>query len=186
MSQSVYIVGAPGTGKSTLMDLLVSGLGLEWGPPEKMRREVFVHTLLAEGEVRGVYLGVHRPEFPGTDALSASVHPQAVTWLQTAELPPLVLAEGVKLSSPKFLVHLDRVSPLLLVHLTSDPDTTAARVEGREHQLSKQYCAAGRTRAANVAETMSALGVPVLTIDTGETSPGEAAEKLLQEVSRRG
>ena len=52
MTQSIYIVGAPGSGKSTLMAHLLDGW--EVGPYEKWtRREMFGHYLTMVGAIGG-------------------------------------------------------------------------------------------------------------------------------------
>src|SRR5690606_14243849 len=82
MSRALYIVGAPGTGKSTLMDRVVSGLRLTWEPDEKVWRELWVNPLTQDGERLGLSFGVKRPGFAGTDALSMTVQPRALEWLK--------------------------------------------------------------------------------------------------------
>ena len=184
MSRSLYIIGAPGTGKSSLMRRVVSGLGLSWGPEERVWRELWVNHLLSPGGVQvGVSLGRERGDFSGTDALSMSAQPRVIEWLHAAEMPEYVVAEGMRLSSPRFLIELDSVAPLTLVYLSDDDQVTDERRSQREggDRLSATFVKQARTRSANSADAMDALGYPVLRF---HGCPLDAiTEKVLEELS---
>ena len=185
VSRSLYVIGAPGTGKSSLMRRVVAGLGLSWGPEEHVWRELWVNPLLSPvGVQKGVSLGRERGTFSGTDALSMSAQPRVLEWLLHAtELPEYVVGEGMRLSSPRFLIELDSLAPLTLVYLSDDDQVTDERRARREggDNLTPTFVKQARTRAANAAQTMDALGYPVLsfhghTLDT-------ITEKVLEELS---
>ena len=187
VSRSLYIIGAPGTGKSSLMRRVVAGLGLSWGPEERVWRELWVNPLLSPAGVqKGVSLGRERGTFSGTDALSMSAQPRVLEWLHATELPEYVVGEGMRLSSPRFLIELDSRAPLVLVYLSDDyqvTDERRARREGGDN-LTPTFVKQARTRAANAADAMEALGYPVLhfhgqTLDT-------ITEKVLEELSGKG
>ena len=184
MSRSLYIIGAPGAGKSTVTRHVVAGLGLSWAPDIKVYRELWVNPLLDEdGVQRGLSLGKERGAFSGTDALSMSVLPRALEWLRETELPDFVLGEGARLSSPKFLVELDQHAPLTVGVLVARWETLATRRAERDGgDLSDRFVAQASTRALNAANAMCAFGYPVTYIDTEEFSPEQAARKLLLEM----
>lgn len=184
VSRSLYLIGAPGSGKSTVMRHVVAGLGLRWAPDIKVYRELWVNPLLDEdGVQRGLSLGKERGAFSGTDALSMSVLPRALEWLRETELPEYVLGEGARLSSPKFLVELDRHAPLTVGVLAARWETLVTRRAEREGDtLTDRFVAQASTRATNAALAMRAFGYPVTYIDTEEYSPEQVARKLLLEM----
>jgi hypothetical protein len=87
----LYLIGQPGSGKSSLVTALTDGLRPQPLPQPFAR--------LLWGPV--VELGARRDAFAGTDALGMSVQPRVVSWLQEPE-SPLVLGEGDRLGNGKF------------------------------------------------------------------------------------
>ena len=164
LTRATYIVGGPGSGKSTLMAKTLAG----WtpGPYTKWTsREMFGHTLTHPEKGLGAYLGHLRAEYPGTDALSLSVAPQALLWLQALPLLGLdwVFGEGARLSHLGFLGALDQVTDLTVVHLKVDPAEGARRRAARGGKLlSEQYCKVATSKADNVAQACRDLGMRVL------------------------
>lgn len=165
---ATYIVGAPGSGKSTLMAQLLQGWTV--GPYEKWTsREMFGHLLTTEmlGEpYTAAYLGHLRPEYPGTDALSLSVAPQAILWLEALPLLGLdhIYGEGVRLGHFGFLSALAAVTDLTVIYLEVDPEVAAQRrAERGGKQLSEKWCKIATSRAANVAAACREAGIRVET-----------------------
>lgn len=164
LTRSLYILGGPGTGKSTLMAQALRG----WtpGPYQKWTtREMFGHYLSNPELGSGAYLGHLRPEYPGTDALSLSVAPQALLWLQALPLLGLdwVFGEGARLSHLGFLSALAESTDLTVVHLQVDPEEGARRRAGRSgKQLSEQYCRAATSKADSAAAACRKSGIRVV------------------------
>jgi hypothetical protein len=163
VTKSIYIIGAPGAGKSTLMYQLLDGWKV--GPYEKWtRREMFGHYLNHPVEGAGAYLGHLRPEYPGTDALSLSVAPQALSWLKSIPVLGLdwVFGEGARLSHKGFLEALAACTDLTVIYLQVDPEEAARRRLARGGKLlSDQYCKIATTKAANVAAACLEAGIKV-------------------------
>lgn len=163
VTQAVYIIGAPGSGKSTLMAELLQGW--EVGPYTKWtKRELFGHYLEHLEEGRGAYLGHLRPEYPGTDALSLSVAPQALLWLDSLPLLGLdwVFGEGVRLGHLGFLTALAACTDLTVIHLQIDPEVVAQRrLERGGKMLSDTWCKNATTRADNCAAACREAGIRV-------------------------
>lgn len=166
MTQSVYLLGGPGAGKSTLMSHLLRGWVL--GPYERLiDRELFGHKML-NGELElGVYLGHLRPEYPGTDALSLSVAPHALRWLQKLD-PQLswVFGEGARLGHQSFLAELSVKTKLVVAHLKVDPEVSLQRRATRPGKLlTEQYVRSATTKAANTAAWCREVGIPTVDLD---------------------
>lgn len=94
MRHLLYIIGIPGSGKSTALAAALQGLPVvgQGSQPFAM-----VHYKY------GVQLGRVRKAFSGTDALSLSVQPRAEDWITAA--PPYVqavVAEGDRLANVGF------------------------------------------------------------------------------------
>lgn len=164
MTQATYIVGGPGSGKSTLMREMLEGWSV--GPYIRLtKRELFGHYLEHPEGIRGVYLGHLRPEYPGTDALSLSVAPQALLWLEALPLLGLdwVAGEGTRLSHIGFLRELHKVTDLTVIHLKVEPEVAAQRRADRGGKLlSDQFCKVATSKADNVAAACREAGIRVL------------------------
>lgn len=165
MTQSVYLIGAPGSGKSTLMRQMLE----TWtaGPYTRLTtRELFGH-FLHRGDETGVYLGHLRPEYPGTDALSLSVAPQAELWLESLPLLGLdwVFGEGARLSHIGFLSALAAQTDLTVIYLDVSPEVAAERRAARGGKLmSDNYCRIATSRARNVAAACREAGIRVVEV----------------------
>lgn len=163
MTRSTYIVGAPGSGKSTLMAELLTGW--EPGPYTKWTsKEMFGHYLQHPELGSGAYLGRLRPEYPGTDALSLSVAPQALLWVQAVPLLGLdcIFGEGVRLSHISFLLALHEVSDLTVIYLSITPELAAARRAGRGGKvLSDRWVKAASGRVPVLVQACREAGIYV-------------------------
>lgn len=98
----LYLIGGPGTGKSTLMRKLTAELTrvpINPGPERVARDGLFDGT----GGMPAIELGVRRGAFSGTDALPSSVITRAVPWLTAQTEAPLILGEGARLGNARFL-----------------------------------------------------------------------------------
>lgn len=164
MTRSVYILGGSGSGKSTAMAHLLDGWAI--GPYTKWTtKEMFGHTVCHPSKGLGAYLGHLRDAYPGTDALSLSVQPQALLWLDAVPLLGLdwVFGEGVKLSNPTFLAKLASVTDLTVVYLDLDPEEAARRRAARGgKQMTERWATATFSRARNAAQACREAGIRVV------------------------
>jgi hypothetical protein len=171
MTRAVYVIGGAGTGKSTFTSQLLGLLGCSYEPLEDLyslpNKKQSLVTLrghrLTPGD--GLYLGVHRPSFPGTDGLDRASSFVGADWLRTAELPSFIVAEGATLSTRPFIGALAERTELLLIHLVADPFLVDLRCLARGSVQADSFLVATATRARNLA----ALFEPCSrTVDSGD------------------
>ncbi|AYD82002.1 terminase small subunit [Mycobacterium phage Saguaro] len=168
----IYLVGPPGSGKSTLMARLT-------GPLERIPfydpRAVVAHDqLFADDELVGAEIGIRRELFSGTDALPASIIEKAVPWVQTMPYR-LLLAEGQRLANRRFLTAAADAGYEVVLALLDHEDTEDWRRK-RARAIGRTQNAAwvkGRISASrNLAEQMrDRQNVTVLTGHPDELYP---------------
>jgi hypothetical protein len=180
---AVYVVGAPGVGKTTLMHRLLAGT--ERGEPEPVGHNgMRVEPLRRGGSLVGVHVGVSRPDFGGTDALGMAVAPDAVRWLDDPDAPyarERVWGEGARLGIPAFLRALAGRGPTTVVLLTLPPDVLAERHAGRGSAQDETWRKGAATRAENAAIAAAAAGAEVWRVDASG-SPADVEDALPDEV----
>lgn len=164
----IYIVGAPGVGKSTLMRGLTRGLSRVSVDNFGLPRDV-----LFRGEQPvGVELGRRRGTFSGTDALGMSIHPTALKWIAVTQ-EEVVLAEGQRLATRQFLrTALDAGRAVDLLWLDPPTEVAEARRRARGTKQNPTWVKAATTRAARLAAQAGPMGVRVTRLD-GTGSPTE-------------
>lgn len=149
----LYIVGAPGTGKSTLARNLTEG----WDR-ELMRHVGVPHSRLlhpASRKLLGLELGVPRPDFPGTDTLAMDISPRALSWLRARSVP-FVLAEGSRLATRPFLGELARAGVnIVLVRLAADEELLTQRWLDRGARQNPAWRKGAATRAERITDWFS-------------------------------
>lgn len=169
MTRSVYIIGGAGTGKSTFMKQLL--LGEPLGPLEDLcslaNKGGNIVTLRGHRVFHnGMYLGVMRKEFPGSDGLDRASSPTGERWLEDGDLPDLIISEGATLATRRFLNALNLHTNLLLVHLTVDPEIAMMRFKQRGSDQAPSFVTNTVTRSANLVRDIDTL---TLTIDSDDS-----------------
>ena len=97
MDWLVYVVGYPGSGKTTAMQKAI-GLADGFEHDRLLQTEPFAHTVYASGIVE---LGRQRTTYGGTDALPLNAQPVVEQWLSEIDVP-VIVAEGDRLANRKF------------------------------------------------------------------------------------
>jgi hypothetical protein len=181
---SVYIVGGAGTGKSTFTDQLLRQLGHEMGPlidihstPNSRGSLVTLrgHAMFFGATGAGLYLGLMREHFPGTDGLDRVSSIAGKEWLdeEGADAFNYIVGEGATLSTRPFLNSLASATDLLLVHLVCDEDVKQARLLNRGTNQPESFVRATATRSANLVRDMRTAGVPILGMETSSEDDWE-------------
>lgn len=178
----LYICGAPGVGKSTVARLLRQ----PWDC-ELMSTAPVPHVRLRNpltGRTEGLELGVPRPEFPGTDALSMSISPRALSFLSSS-YAPFAMGEGARLATRPFLGTLAAQGvPVTLVRLVADPEVLDERWRLRGAKQSPSWRKGAETRARRLGDWFGDAmgGFPsrclYLDMDVTEMAPEDVADRI--------
>lgn len=180
MTRSVYIIGGAGTGKSTFTSALLDLSNRSMGPLEDLHskansRGTMITIRGHQVGTDGVYLGCMRDAFPGTDGLDRVSFIPGEEWLQTANLPPWILAEGATLAARRFIRVLHETTDLLLVHLFADDFVKELRFLQRGSKQDPKFIEASTTRSTNLANDMAKEGVKVWDVDSADREEWEQA-----------
>lgn len=179
----LYIAGAPGTGKSSVM----RALRAPWDLTVHHHAEV-PHTVLRSphtGAPTGVELGVPRESFPGTDALSMSIGPRAQQFVLRSGAR-FVLGEGARLATRPFLGGCATQGVrTTLVCLSADPELLDERWRARGAKQNPSWRKGAATRAREVGRWFGThLGQDgfeaLVTIDCTELTVDEVTDRVLQ------
>jgi len=185
MTRSVYVIGGAATGKSTFMASLLDGV--EFGPlsdlysarPSRSLITLRGHWLEKDDHSWGLYLGVMREQFPGTDGLDRVSHTVASSWLsEESVLPDRIVGEGLNLSNEGFLKSLAQRTDLLLVYLTATEETVAARCALRGSEQKPIFLKGSASRARNAATAARSNGIRVIEVSAEDHSELDLAQDL--------
>lgn len=186
MTRSVYVIGAAGTGKSTFTAALLKRLGAKLGPladiDGKPNAAGNIVTLrghfMSNRDFHGVYLGVMRDEFPGSDGLDRASSPTGEQWLHFGDVPEVILAEGATLATRRFMSALHETTELLVLALRCDPVVHDLRLLARGAGQVTSFVRSTVTKTENLASDLVKLGATVRWVEADDPGDWEAA--LLQ------
>ena len=179
MSHVIYIIGYPGSGKTTALRTVLADL-----PDEPVTHKAPVPHV-RRGPIW--HLGVETDgPFSGTDKLSMSIQPKAVTWLSEGlEGCDVLIAEGDRLANVSFFAQVRLTGHHLTVVNFDLPPTLArdrALHRAGTNGLTAQPDSWWRGRVTKTDRLTSSR--PTLTIDA--TAPPEAvAHQLAQIIPHR-
>lgn len=177
MTNSVYIIGGAGSGKSTFTAALLERMGGQLGPLEALHslpNKKATVTLRGQRLGDGLYLGLMRDKFPGTDGLDRASSPVGADWLANAELPSFIIGEGATLTTRPFLEALHAHTDLLLVHLFADDMIVDLRFLQRGSQQAWSWVTNTVTRARNMHDHIQKLGAWTMEVDTADPEQWDA------------
>lgn len=140
-----YIIGIPGTGKSTLMKALMERIGGDW----KQERVIDLLDTHNNGKYRVLGKYEEAQTFSGTDRLSMAVAPKAIEWIKTKP-NEIIFGEGDRLNSKTFFEAVG--DDLTIIHLTVSDNTREERYKERGSNQSDKFIQTTRTKCQNVLE----------------------------------
>lgn len=174
MTRAIYIIGGAGVGKSTFTQALSDRLGWTYGPLEELhtRKNAKAYVTLRGHEVtgpetpRGMYLGVRRDEFPGSDGLDRVTSPSGEEWLQKYTLPPFIVSEGATLATRRFLYALHENTELRILDLQCDDMIHDLRLAKRGAGQEPSFVLGTVTKTASLVKDLRKKGADVRTVWT--------------------
>lgn len=189
MTQSVYLVGGAGAGKSTftaeLMEEVVYSEGILEDLLSLKNAKALVtlrgHRVWDRKDREGLYLGCLRESFPGTDGLDRASSPVGEAWLKAGDLPEFIISEGATLATRRFIGALAETTDLLVVHLFVDNETREARFAERGSSQNPQFVANTVTRSRNITAFAEAAGASTLEVNTASSDAWSLSLDLVAE-----
>ena len=178
----LYVVGAPGVGKSTMVRWLLEPFTRLPAVKSKSLPLVRWEPLARNGQLVGGHLGYTRGAFSGTDALGMAVNPQACRWMlesKTAGQLDFIVGEGARLANSAFFTAARaRADRVLLVQLRAREETLDARCEVRGSKQNESWRRGARTRADNALAAAVALGLEAVILDADSRTPQSLAAEV--------
>lgn len=171
----VYLIGAPGVGKSTLMDALTRQATLVASIQKPFRHIEWGDR----GDFLAAELGGRRRLFSGTDMLAFNAQPRVIEWMSDGrgQRYQLVLGEGDRLGNVRFLDACRRAGWLVhLVDLYLPDRDLDLRHAARGMKQNDAWRRGRATKARNVARWAREAGIHTWGMSAGYT-PGELADR---------
>lgn len=184
MTRSLYILGAAGTGKSTFTAQLLENLGVTLGPLEDLHSKPNARgnlvTLrghrMTDGVCNdGLYLGVMREQFPGSDGLDRASSPTGEEWLEMGDVPSVILAEGATLATRRFLYGLNAFTDLKVLAFRCDPVVHDLRLLARGAGQVSSFVRSTVTKTENLVADLMKVGAKVEWVDSDDPGAWEIA-----------
>nr|DAS64524.1 MAG TPA: P-loop Nucleotide Kinase3 [Caudoviricetes sp.] len=184
--RSVYVIGPAGSGKSSLVQEILDGGGYTLGPNRllhtytglRLGKPVPVtmtgHAMMRDGQPVGEYLGVMRDQFPGTDGLTANCGMVATDWVMRGG-SPIILAEGSKLGTRRFLAALDVCTDALIVSLDASDEELKRRRDSRPEKTTEDNALRTAVRCRNLTQELEDRGYNVLRVNSKDVVEWKAA-----------
>ena len=139
----IYLIGIPGTGKSTVMKQFMDRFD-DW----KAERVIDLLDTHISGNVRVLGKYEEGETFSGTDRLSMAVAPKAIEWAQTKP-SEYVVGEGDRLNNKGFFHAFEE---RVIIHLTVSDAERERRYAERGSNQPEKFIQTCRTKCANILE----------------------------------
>jgi hypothetical protein len=180
----LIIIGAPGSGKSTLMLNIIAASGVQCGT--RHRHGLLDYTDYGQFDVLGYYTAGET--FGGTDRLSQVVGDDARAYLAEAGGRDRTVAlEGDRLANSGFLAYCRSIAETRIVCLEVDPAVLADRRALRSFEVGKEqnptWLKGRETKVANLAREFAAERREVNTLAENRALAEELARWLRYETT---
>ena len=142
----IYLIGMPGTGKSTVMKKLLTSIG-GWSRD----KPIDLLDTHVSGNLRVLGKYEESEVFSGTDRLSMAVAPKAIEWLSTNP-DETIIGEGDRLNNKAFFEKAKELGELHIIHLTVSDDERERRYKERGSEQSDKFIQTVSTKCKNIAE----------------------------------
>lgn len=155
MKQIIAIGGEPATGKTTLMNLLISRLGGNQSFKKfSYGRLKGMFSVKENILIFGLYDG---QMFSGTDRLSMAVMPDAVKFMESEHIgnefkDTVMIFEGDRLFNVRFLLTCRKVAPTAIMVLETSQETKDQRHIKRGDNQSEGWLRGRKTKIKNILE----------------------------------
>ena len=145
MRSITYIIGIPGSGKSTAL-------------AGALQDDAILRSNVAPGKVPFIeyssgliQIGRNRETYPGTDVLSYNAQPKVLKWLDSLPAGARVVAEGDRLANGKFFYALlDTGWNLKIIHIHAQPVLGIRRCIGRGSNFTDSWYKGRVTKVDNL------------------------------------
>lgn len=151
----VYIIGQPGSGKSTLMKAWLAQHQFVAQNKEPFKHETYTH-----GTTHIYSLGIQKNQpFGGTDTLPNTVITKVIDWIPTLPADSIIIGEGDRLANQRFFDFCkDQTTEFILVWLNTPNELASQRREERATRLQKtlqnpSWIKGRITKSTNLANT---------------------------------
>ena len=128
--QTVYLIGSPGVGKTTLIKELTKDWFLSSTETTPVK-----HLCYATPFGSAIELGHRREPFGGTDTLAYDAINKIEQWLPKLERIDFIIGEGDRLANTRFITLCQQLGKVHLYHLTTKPETSAQRRAKRAQEF---------------------------------------------------
>lgn len=146
----IYLLGIPGTGKTTVMREFMDRFNREWQPDRPIE---LLDTMVnvTDDDIPVTILGkYHEGEvFAGTDRLSMAVAPKAIEWISSTPMG-VIVGEGDRLTNKAFFEACG--DDLTIIHLTVSDAERKRRYEKRGSNQPESFIKTCRTKCKNIVD----------------------------------
>ena len=165
MSSLIYLIGYPGSGKTTAMAGALGAIRRNGEPirmVEKVEKQPFAHTIYSDGLIE---LGHKREVYGGTDTLSLGVQPKVLDWMAKSDAP-LIIGEGDRLANSKFFTAVEAQGRAVQIVYLKCPELVARhRAWDRGSRFSEPWFKGRITKVNRLFEEWQSQTIIVLTTD---------------------
>jgi gluconate kinase len=142
----IYLIGMPGTGKSTVMKEFMSRHD-GW---ERERATELLDTHVS-GNIRVLGKYEEGETFSGTDRLSMAVAPKAIEWISTNP-DEIIIGEGDRLNNKAFIEQAQKGGDVHIIYLTVSDEERNRRYKLRGSEQSDKFIQTVKTKCKNIVE----------------------------------